>query len=170
MTKSVLMLKADCAKLLLTGGFMKVAIGSDHAGFALKEYLMKELSTLGYEMVDCGTDSDQSVDYPDYAGNVCKLVKNHGVTYGIVICSTGIGISIAANKIRGIRAALCHTEFSARMARQHNKANVLALGGNVLGDKQALAVATAFLSEDFSQGERHIRRIDKITTLENEDL
>ena len=109
------------------------------------------------------------MDYPDYAGKVCKMVLSHEVNNGIIICSTGIGISIAANKIDGIRAALCHTEFSARMARQHNDANVLALGGTVIGKNLALSIAEVFLSEPFSKGERHIRRISKIMSFEKND-
>jgi len=136
---------------------MKVAIGSDHAGFRLKQYLIRELTDRGHE---------ESVDYPDFAGEVCRLVTEGGAVLGIVVCSTGIGVSIAANKVRGIRAALCHTEFSAYMARQHNDANVLALGGNVLGDRLALEIATTFLAETFSEDERHIRRINKIARLE----
>ena len=150
------------------GGYMKVAIGSDHAGFEMKSCLVLELGNKGIEIIDCGTNSSASVDYPDYAGKVCGLVTSKKVEFGIVICSTGIGISIAANKIHGIRAALCHTEFSARMARQHNNANVLALGGCVLGKNLALAIAEVFLSEPFSHGERHIRRIDKMMSFEKE--
>ena len=146
---------------------MNVAIGCDHAGLNLKKYLLKELTDLGYEMINCGTDSEDSVDYPDYAEKVCKLVQCHDAQLGILVCSTGIGISIAANKLRGIRAALCHTEFSAVMARQHNEANVLTLGGAVIGNRLALAIAEAFLKENFSRGERHIRRIQKIIELEN---
>ncbi|MBN1295108.1 MAG: ribose 5-phosphate isomerase B [Candidatus Latescibacteria bacterium] len=145
---------------------MKVAIGSDHAGFDMKTYLVTELTNRGFDIDDCGTYGPDSVDYPDYAGKVCQLVVSKKVELGIVICSTGIGISIAANKINGIRAALCHTEFSARMARQHNNANVLALGGTVVGKNLALAIAEVFLAEPFSKGERHIRRINKIMSLE----
>ena len=145
---------------------MKVAIGGDHAGFPLKEYLLKELTDLGYEMINCGTDSGDSVDYPDFAGEVCRRIQQNDAQLGILICSTGIGISIAANKLKGIRAALCHTEFSAVMARQHNDANILTLGGAVIGDKLALSIAVAFLKEDFSPNERHIRRIRKISESE----
>ena len=145
---------------------MKVAIGCDHAGFTLKQYLSKELADLGYEMLDCGTDSEDSVDYPDYAVKVCNHVVSGQAQFGIVICNTGIGTSIAANKKHGIRAALCHTVFSACMARQHNNANVLALGGQVLGNRLALAIAEVFLNEEFSEEARHIRRIKKITELD----
>lgn len=141
---------------------MKVAIGSDHAGFCLKDYLLKELDNRGYEMIDCGTDSENPVDYPDYAGEVCKLIQNKDAQFGILVCGTGIGISIAANKLKGIRAALCHTEFSAVMARKHNDANVLTLGGAIFGNKLALSIAETFLKENFTNEERHIRRIRKI--------
>lgn len=145
---------------------MKVAIGCDHAGYNLKQYLFKRLSELGFEMMDCGTDSEESVDYPDFVTRVCKLIKDGEAQYGIVICSTGIGVSIAANKVSGIRAALCHTEFSAHMARQHNDANVLTLGDSVLGNRLALSIARVFLNESFSHGDRHIRRIRKISDIE----
>ena len=145
---------------------MKVAIGCDHAGFHLKEYLLKELVNLGYEMINCGTDSEDPVDYPDYAGEVCRLIQSNNAQLGILICSTGIGISIAANKLKGIRAALCHTEFSAAMARQHNDANVLTLGGAVIGNKLAFSIARTFLKEDFTPNERHIKRIRKISDSE----
>ena len=145
---------------------MKIAIGSDDAGFEMKTHLVKELQSSGYDITDCGTNSSDSVDYPDYAGKVCELLTSKEVRFGIIVCSTGIGISIAANKIDGIRAALCHTEFSARMARQHNDANVLALGGSVLGKNLALSIAETFLAGTFSQGERHIRRINKIMSFE----
>ena len=148
---------------------MKVALGSDHAGYRLKEYLKKELTDRGYTIIDCGTDSESSVDYPDFAEQVCRYILEGGAYLGIVICGTGIGVSIAANKVRGIRAALCHTEFSAHMARQHNDANVLALGGAVIGDKLALAIAATFLSDDFSHDIRHVRRIEKIISMESDN-
>jgi len=146
---------------------MKIAIGSDHAGYDLKEYLVRELGDLGYEVTDCGAESRESVDYPDFAGRVCALVRNGESERGIVICGTGIGVSIAANKVRGIRAALCHTELSAYLARRHNDANVLALGGGMTGNKLALEIAKTFLEEEFSGDERHVRRIEKISRLES---
>ena len=146
---------------------MKLAFGSDHAGVGMKNFLVHEFREQGHEINDCGTNSTDSVDYPDYAGKVCKLVVSKEVELGILVCSTGIGISIAANKVNGIRAALCHTEFSARMARQHNNANVLALGGTVIGNNLALSIAETFLGESFSQGDRHIRRINKIMDFES---
>ena len=146
---------------------MKLAFGSDHAGVGMKNFLVQELREQGHDIIDCGTNSTDSVDYPDYAGKVCELVVSKEVELGILVCSTGVGISIAANKVNGIRAALCHTEFSARMSRQHNNANVLALGGTVIGNNLALSIAETFLGESFSQRERHIRRIKKIMGFES---
>ena len=148
---------------------MKLAIGSDHAGFGMKAFLIENLEKEGHDVTDCGTYSADSTDYPDYAAEVCARLNDGSVDYGVLICGTGIGISIAANKIKGIRAALCHTEFSAKMARQHNDANALALGANVLGKELALSITETFIGEKFSRGERHIRRIGKITALEGDD-
>jgi ribose 5-phosphate isomerase B len=148
------------------GGSMKIAMGSDHAGFELKAYLFDELLRLGHEIIDCGTYTSESVDFPDYAEKVCALVQSDDVALGILVCGTGVGISIAANKQKGIRAALCTNEFTAYMARQHNDANVLALGGMVTGKLLALKIAETFISEPFSRGERHIRRIAKMMAFE----
>ena len=117
-------------------------------------------------MINCGTENVASVDYPDFTRKVCDLVISGEAKYGIVICGTGIGVSMAANKVRGIRAALCHTEFSARMARQHNDANVLALGGRVFGKGLALDIAKVFLAEEFSVEDRHKKRINKMMEFE----
>ncbi|MHB9029305.1 MAG: ribose 5-phosphate isomerase B [Candidatus Latescibacterota bacterium] len=145
---------------------MKIAMGSDHAGLELKTFLLDELRKRGYEITDCGAYTDESVDYPDFAEKVCSLIRSGEVRYGILVCATGIGISIAANKQKGIRAALCTTEFTAFMSRQHNDANVLALGGMVTGKLLALSITETFLREEFSLGERHIRRIDKMMNFE----
>ena len=144
-----------------------IALGCDHAGYVLKSFLLHELLDSGYEVVDCGTDSTDSVDYPDYAGAVCEKVLSGAARFGVLVCGTGVGISIAANKVHGIRAALCHTEFTSAMSRRHNDANVIALGGNVLGGKQALAILYAFLAEPYSHGERHQRRIDKMDGMDS---
>jgi len=145
---------------------MRIAIGSDHAGFELKDYLCRELTKDGFELIDCGTNSRDSVDYPDFARKVCDLVLSGEARFGIVLCGTGIGVSMTANKIHGIRAALCHTEFSARMARQHNDANVLALGGRVMGTELALEIARTFIGETFTDDPRHRKRIQKMMELE----
>ena len=146
---------------------MKIAIGSDHAGYELKQYIIKEMTARGIEVDDCGAHDAVSVDYPDYAALVCAQVTTGDAESGILICGTGIGISIAANKVKGIRAALCHTEYSARMARLHNDANVLALGANVTGPGVALSIVETFLGCRFSGEQRHARRIAKITGMES---
>ncbi|NLT20204.1 MAG: ribose 5-phosphate isomerase B [Syntrophomonadaceae bacterium] len=143
---------------------MVIAIGCDHAGLALKKEIINWLKSEDYEVVDCGTFSEESVDYPDIAYEVAGQVLSRGCT-GILICGTGIGISIAANKIDGIRAAVCENEFTARMARQHNDANILAVGARVVGTGLALEIVKTFLNTDFEAG-RHARRIEKIHWLE----
>lgn len=146
---------------------MKIAIGSDHGGYELKGKLVKYMEDLGYEVVDHGTYSNDSVDYPDYGEKVAKSVVDGNEDLGVVICGTGIGISIAANKVKGARAALCGDAFSATMARQHNNANVIALGARVTGDELAKAILKAFLDSSF-EGGRHARRVEKIMAIENE--
>ncbi len=144
---------------------MKIGIGSDHGGFELKEHIKEYLKEKGIEYVDYGTNSLESVDYPDYGKKVAEAVVGKEVDRGIVICGTGIGISIAANKVRGIRCALCGDTFSARMSRLHNDANVLALGGRVLGVGLALDIVDVFLDGEF-EGGRHTNRINKISEIE----
>lgn len=139
-----------------------IAIGSDHAGFLLKEELKKHLLEEGYELTDVGCDSTASVDYPVYAKKVAKLVASGEAEKGIIICGTGIGVSITANKIKGIRAALCHDCFSAEATRLHNDANVLTMGARVVGGGLALKIADTFLTTPFSNEERHMRRIRMI--------
>ncbi len=146
---------------------MNIAIGSDHAGFELKTFLLDELRKRGHEIDDCGAYADEPVDYPDYAEKVCAHVRAGKARFGILVCGTGVGVSIAANKQKGIRAALCSTEFTASMARRHNDANVLALGAMVTGKLLALSIAETFLREEFSHGERHVRRISKMMNFEN---
>jgi len=143
-----------------------IYIGSDHGGFEMKEDLREYItSQLNLEVEDCGCYSSESVDYPDIAGKVGKKVVADGGT-AILICGTGIGISIAANKIEGVRCALCTNEFMARMTRAHNNANILALGGRVIGVELARSICAEFLSASFDGG-RHQRRIDKISDLEH---
>ncbi|MCW2277487.1 ribose 5-phosphate isomerase B [Heliophilum fasciatum] len=152
---------------------MRIAIASDHGGFRLKEEVKGFLQGLqnadadggSLEIIDLGTDSEQSVDYPDYGEKVARAVAAGDYDRGIVVCGTGIGISIAANKIAGIRAALCHEPYSARMAREHNDANVLALGGRVTGPELAREIVQAFVTTEFAGG-RHAKRLDKIAALE----
>ena len=139
-----------------------IAIGSDHGGFELKKEVMAHLDARGLEYKDFGTYPDARCDYPVYGKAVAKAVASGECERGIIICGTGIGISIAANKVHGIRAALCGDCFSAEAARQHNDANVLALGARVVGPGLALKIVDTFLDTPFSNGERHIRRIEMI--------
>ncbi len=142
-----------------------IAIGSDHGGFALKEEIKKHLTEKGIPFRDYGTDSEASCDYPIYAEKVCRAVTGGEAEKGILCCGTGIGMSMAANKIRGIRCACCGDCFSAEMTRRHNDANVLALGGRVLGVGLALEIADIFLDTPF-EGGRHARRVAQIMALE----
>lgn len=144
---------------------MRIAIGSDHAGFHLKAELVEVLRQEGFHVDDLGTYSTESCDYPDSAKAVAEAVSDGRSDLGVLICGTGIGMSIAANKVPGIRAALCSETFSARMARAHNDANVLCLGARVVGPGLALDVVRAFVSGRF-EGGRHQRRVDKIKAME----
>lgn len=139
-----------------------IAIGSDHGGFALKEQVKEHLIGKGYEVKDFGCYDTGSVDYPAYAHAVGKSVVSGESEYGIVICSTGIGISMAANKVPGVRCALCSEPYSAHMTREHNNANVLAMGGQVIGTNMALNIVDTFLSTEFSVEEKHHRRVAQI--------
>lgn len=143
----------------------KIVMACDHGGFRLKEYIRKYLESKGYTVEDVGIHSEKSVDYPDMAELGAKKIINEECKFGIFICGTGIGISIAANKIRGIRAALCHNEFMARATRAHNDANVLCLGGRVIGRELALSICDAFINSRFDGG-RHQIRIEKIESIE----
>ena len=143
---------------------MDVAIGSDHAGVQLKKEIIAFLLTAGYNTIDCGTYSEDSVDYPDIAEKVALEVLQKKIL-GILLCGTGIGIAIAANKIPGIRAALCDEPFAARLAKEHNDANILAIGSRVTGSGLAVEIVKTFLETSFSAG-RHQRRVEKITALE----
>ncbi|HHY47810.1 MAG TPA: ribose 5-phosphate isomerase B [Firmicutes bacterium] len=147
---------------------MRVAIGSDHAGFYMKEEIKGFLSKMGVEFSDFGCHSPESVDYPDIGRQVAKSVAEGEYDRGILICGTGIGMSMVANKVRGVRAALCQDEFSARASRQHNNANVLALGARVIGPGLACSIVEVFLRTDF-EGGRHARRVGKIEAIEGEE-
>ncbi|MCM8709737.1 ribose 5-phosphate isomerase B [Clostridium sp. SYSU_GA19001] len=145
---------------------MKIAVGSDHAGFYLKNEIIKHLEDKGYELKDFGAFTEASCDYPDYAVKVAEEVAAKNYDYGILICGTGIGISIAANKVPGIRAALCNDTFSAHASREHNDANILAMGARVIGGGLALDIVDTFLSASF-MGDKHLRRINKISDIES---
>jgi len=144
---------------------MEIAVGSDHAGVFLKKQIMAFLFAEGHQVVDCGTDNEEPVDYPDIAEKVALEVLARKIP-GIMVCGTGIGVSIAANKIPGIRAALCHDLFTAQLARQHNDANVLAIGSRITGYGLAEAIVKTFIQTDFLAG-RHQGRVEKIMALEN---
>lgn len=145
---------------------MKIAIGCDHAAYQLKNDVKAHIEAMGHEVHDFGTFDEASVDYPDYAFFVGKAVVNGEAERGILLCGTGIGIGIAANKIPGVRAALCHDLFSAEACRQHNNANILTMGARVIDTDLALKIVDVWLTTEF-EGGRHQRRIDKITSIED---
>lgn len=144
---------------------MKIGIVSDHGGFELKEHIKEFLEKEGIEYIDYGTNSLDSVDYPDYGLRISKGVIEGEVDKGIAICGTGIGISISCNKVKGIRCALCSDTYSARMSVEHNNANIIALGGRVIGRDLAIEIVSTWLKSEF-EGGRHKRRVDKITNIE----
>lgn len=139
----------------------EIVIGSDHAGYSLKQVLVAHLKEKGWDVTDVGTDGAESVDYPDFGSAVARALKERVGTCGIVVCGSGIGISIAANRHDWVRAALCHDTTSARLCRQHNDANVLALGARLIGEEVAKDCVDVFLATDF-EGGRHQRRVDKL--------
>lgn len=145
---------------------MKLAIGSDHGGIHLKEVLKQHLAERGIEVKDVGTYTEESCDYPDIAVRVCQEITGGCAERGILVCGTGIGMSMAANKVGGIRAALCGDVFSAAMSREHNNANVICLGERVLGPGLAIRILDAWLDTKFAGG-RHERRVNKIMTIED---
>lgn len=140
---------------------MKIAIGCDHGGYELKEVVKKHLSDKGFEVLDLGCHSTESVNYPVYGKAVGNAVVSKEADFGIVICGTGIGISIAANKVKGVRAGLCMNTTMARLTREHNNANVLAFGARMIGDVLALEIVDTFLSTEFAGG-RHSARVDML--------
>ena len=144
---------------------MKIAIACDHGGYALKEAVKAHLTEKGYEAVDFGTNSTESCDYPDFAAPAAKAVAAGECEKGIVICTTGIGVSIVANKVKGIRCALCSDPLSAEMTRRHNDTNMLAMGAGIIGQKLAMDIVDIWLATEF-EGGRHQRRVDKIMALE----
>ena len=146
---------------------MKIALGSDHGGFELKETIKAWLQEVGYETEDMGTFNEMSCDYPDYGVAVANEVARGKADKGILVCGTGVGISIAANKVKGIRAAVCGDTFTARMTRLHNDANVLAIGQRVTGPGLALDIVEVWLGTEF-EGGRHVARLEKIAKIEAE--
>lgn len=146
---------------------MRIAIGADHAGFPLKEGIKKFLAELGHEVEDLGTHSTEPVDYPDYAEAVADAVLKGKNVRGIVVCGSGVGACVAANKIYGIRAGMCHDTYSAHQGVEHDHMNVLVLGGRVIGEAMARELVLAFITANFSNEERHLRRLAKIHAIES---
>ena len=147
---------------------MKIVIGCDHGGLEHKNAIAEHLKSRGFEVVDCGIYENKSVDYPDIAVKVCEKITSGECERGFLVCGTGIGMSLAANKIKGIRAAACSEHFSAKYTRLHNNSNVLCLGGRVIGVGTALELADLFVDTEF-EGGRHQARVDKITAIEQEN-
>ena len=147
----------------------EVAVGADHGGFRLKERIVADLRERGFEVRDCGTDSTESVDYPDFAHDVARVVADGGCRYGIIVDGAGIGSCMVANKVPGVRAATCWDVSSARNSREHNHANVLVLGAGLIGENLALEIVQAWLETPWG-GDRHARRVEKITEIERRYL
>ena len=149
---------------------MKVALGADHAGFGLKNEIEQHLRKAGHEVVDLGTYDEQPVDYPDYARAVGEAIVDDVAQRGIVVCGSGVGASVAANKLPGVRAAVCHDGYSAHQGVEHDDMNVLCLGARIVGSALALDLVDAFLGAEFSNEDRHVRRLIKVKAIEAETL
>ncbi|HTY01940.1 MAG TPA: ribose 5-phosphate isomerase B [Bacteroidota bacterium] len=147
---------------------MKVAIAADHAGYPLKEWLISELEREGHDLVDLGTHDTTPSDYPDHARDLGAVITSGGAERGILVCGSGVGASVAANKIRGIRAGLAHDTYSGHQGVEHDDMNVLCLGARVIGPEAAAEIARVFLNAQFSGEERHLRRVNKVKKLEEE--
>lgn len=148
----------------------RIAIGSDHAGFLLKEMLVDLIRKWGYEVQDYGTHSIDPVDYPDSVRAVCEAMRKGECSEGIILCGSGVGASVVANKFPGIRAALCHDTYSAHQSREHDDCNVLCMGPRVIGDKLAQEITQVWLKSQFTEEERHVRRLNKLKAIEREFL
>jgi ribose 5-phosphate isomerase B len=149
---------------------MKVIIGSDHAGFNYKTILVIALKEAGFEVIDLGTHTTIASDYPDHAADVARALLEKRGDRGILICGSAVGVSIAANKFKGIRAGVCHDTYSAHQSVEHDDVNILCMGERVIGIELAKDIALAFLNATFSNGERHVKRLAKITSIENKEL
>jgi len=148
---------------------MKIAIASDHAGFAYKKILLNELKEQ-YDILDLGTDSEKPTDYPDHAEDIANSILNGEVERGVLICGSGVGVSVAANKFKGIRAGVCHDTYSAHQSVEHDDANVLCIGERVVGIELAREIIFTFLKAKFSKEPRHQKRLDKILAIENKNM
>lgn len=149
---------------------MKIALGCDHAGFALKETVAQQITRLGHEVVDMGTYSAQRADYPDFADKVAQAVASHQAQRGILICGSGVGVCVAANKTKGVRACVCHDAYSAQQAVEHDALNVLCLGARIIGPALAEELVTRFLQASFSNEERHQKRLHKVEAIEERNF
>ncbi len=149
---------------------MKIAVGADHAGFPHKEIVIAILEDNGHEAIDLGTTSTEPVDYPDYAEKVGRAIQQGEAERGILLCGSGVGAAIAANKMRGIRAGVCHDIYSAHQSVEHDDANVLAIGARIIGKELVAEIVRAFIGAEFSGEPRHVRRLNKILALERGDL
>jgi len=149
---------------------MKIAVGCDHAGFALKEAVTETVKALGHEVIDCGTYSCERADYPDYAFKAGNLVATQQAERAILICGSGVGMCVAANKIKGVRACVCHDEYSAHQAVEHDALNTLCLGARIIGTATAQEITRRFLKAQFSQEERHVNRINKVLKTEQQNF
>lgn len=149
---------------------MWVALGCDHGGFPLKSRLRAVVEAAGHSVIDCGTDSDCSVDYPDFARKVGETLLSGQADRGILLCGSGVGISVAANKIPGIRAGVCHDTYSAHQGVEHDDMNVLCIGARIVGEELAVELVRAFLGANFTNEDRHVRRLNKVLAIEAEAL
>ncbi len=149
---------------------LKIALGGDHAGFPLKQAVSEHFGPIVTELIDCGTDDEQSCDYPDFAISVSRQILAGKADRGIIVCGSGVGVSVAANKIPGIRAAICHDTYSARQGVEHDDMNVLCIGGRIIGSALAFELVSAFLSATYVPQDRHARRLDKVLDIERRGL
>ncbi len=150
---------------------MRIAVGADHGGFILKNLIMSDLAALGHTVVDCGADQlNPTDDYPDFSRAVGEAIQRGEAERGVLVCGSGVGASIAATKMRGVRACVCHDTYSAHQGVEHDNMNVLALGARVIGDELAKELVRAFVSAQFSGEERHVRRLNKVLAIEKEQV
>lgn len=149
---------------------MRIALGCDHAGFSLKQRVASLVQSAGHEIVDCGTDSNCAVDYPDYARKVGETIVAGKADRGILLCGSGVRVSVAANKIPGIRAAICHDTYSAHQGVEHDDMNVLCVGARIVGEEVASELIRAFLNAQFTKEERHVRRLNKTLEIERDAI
>ena len=150
------------------GGLLRIAVACDHGGYPLKQTILETISSLGFEALDLGTDSIESVDYPDFVIKLGRVVKNKEGGRGILVCGSGVGACIAANKMRGIYAGVCHDTYSAHQGVEHDRMNVLCLGARIIGAEVARELVKAFLGAEFMPEERHVRRTEKVRRIESE--